>query len=115
VPHSPPPAPQVDQPQQADLFAPAGTMHPSRLDENWSIFADAPLRTCFPTSTAALTSPGSAPDAMAFSAWYWSHGWQFAVTEAPTATSSFTFSLSSMTSLPDFFLPPGCNRATRRD
>jgi hypothetical protein len=38
-----------------------------RLDTNWSIFADAPFRTCFPTSMASFTSPESAPYARAFS------------------------------------------------
>jgi len=75
--------PTPDQPQQADFFASAGSGWNSfMLDENWSILADAPLRTCFPTSMAAVTSPDSASFAWAFSTWYWRHGWQFAVQEA---------------------------------
>jgi hypothetical protein len=60
--------PNPVQPQQADFFASVGTGWVSFMpDENWSILADAPLRTCFPTSMAAFTSSESAPFAWAFS------------------------------------------------
>src|SRR5512139_2338381 len=94
------------QPQQADLAGPVETFSLLlRLDENSSIFAAAPFRTRLPISIASAISPASAPNSWALSVWYCRQGWQLAVIDAPTATSSLILlSIAMRHHLPVFTL-----------
>lgn len=65
-----------------------------RLEANLSILDAAPFLTALPTPIASIISLLSAPYSRALFVWYCKHGFQFAVTDAPTAINSLIRSSS---------------------